>query len=261
MKAFKIAIFNQKGGTAKTTSTINIGYNLSKKYKTLLVDMDSQSNLSQGIYSRETSHLEKNVYNVLNDSIKIQDCILETKYKNLYLLPSHLELSNIDMELSNTLARETILRKKINSIQNDYYFMLFDCSPTIGIGTLNVLSTCDYIIIPIDVGVFSFEGINRIIRLVKDVQESVNPNLQILGSVLTKANKRTTLTDICFNKMYEYFDEKSVFKTILTESVNIIRSQDESIPIEIFDSKLQISKQYAKLTNELLIKLREREMS
>lgn len=258
MKAIKIAVFNQKGGTAKTTSTINIGYNLSKKFHTLLVDMDSQSNLSQGIFDRSISHLSKNIYKVLNNTIPIQDSILETKYKNLHLIPSNLELANIDIEFSNFIARESILKKNIIEIEDHYNFILFDCSPTIGIATLNVLSACDYLIIPIDVGVFSFEGINRILGLVQSVKNNINSDLEILGSVLTKANKKTSLTKQCYDKMSNYFDEECIFKTILTESVNVIRSQQNSMPIEVFDSKLQIAKQYTSLTNEIIRKIKER---
>jgi len=254
----KIAMFNQKGGTAKTTSTINIGYNLSKKYKTLLVDMDSQANLSQGIYTKKESHKDRNIYSVLKNEIGIKDAILKTKFDNLDLIPSHLELTSIDLDFSNYLARELIIKKRISEVEDDYKFILFDCSPTMGIATLNVLSACDYLIIPIDVGIFSFEGINRIINLVNDIRNNTNSDLEILGTVLTRANKRTTLTKKCFEKMSEYFDSNQIFNTILSESVNIIRSQELSIPIELFDNKLEISRQYAKLTNEVIKKINER---
>ncbi|MGB9642698.1 MAG: ParA family protein, partial [Candidatus Ratteibacteria bacterium] len=216
----KIAIINQKGGSGKTTTVVNLGAAVAEKgFKVLLIDLDPQAHSTIHL-GFEPFKLEKSVYDVLVNEVSPAEIIIETHVKNLFLLPAKIELASAEIEMVNTIGREIVLREALKKTGNHYDYLFIDCPPSLGLLTLNALTTASEIIIPIQAEFFALEGLTKLIQTVQLVTERINPSTHISGVLITMFDKRKNICKEVAEKVKEHFGAK-VFKTKIRENVKL----------------------------------------
>lgn len=244
-----ISIVNQKGGVGKTTTTCNLGSCLVELgKKVLLIDNDPQGNLTQSIGVKE---YKNTVYDCLTNELPIHEAIHKTCVPNLDIVPSNIKLANAELELSNALGRETILKDCIESSSLDYDYILIDCNPSLSLLTINALTVCDTMIIPLEPSVFALEGIAQLIKVINLVKKKINPKLGIEGVLLTRVDSRTSLSKEFREQLHEIFGPK-VFDTVIHQNIAIGKAQIESVPINLFDKNSKGYKEYLALAQEVM---------
>ncbi|RKY39624.1 MAG: hypothetical protein DRP75_01555 [Candidatus Omnitrophota bacterium] len=247
-----ISICNQKGGVGKTTTVINLATYLAlKNHKTLLVDIDPQSNTTNGIgiNSRE---IRKSIYDFLISSDKnLQEVIINTQVKNLFLIPSNIQLSGAEIELINLSDREFYLKRGLEKIKDDFEYIFIDCPPSLSLLTINALTACDSVIIPIQCEYYALEGLTQLLDTIKQLKDNLNPRLTIEGMLLTMADFRTNLTKQVIKEVREFF-KKEVYKTIIPRCIRLSEAPSFGKPIALFSKRSQGAKSYLNLTNEFL---------
>lgn len=249
--SYIIAIANQKGGVGKTTSTINIAAYLGKKEKkVLVVDMDPQGNASSG-FSLDIHKLNKTIYEVLIDEYTAAECILPLKEKNIWILPANVNLAGLEVDLLELENKHEQLKIVLNSIRNQYDYILIDCPPNLGILTINALCAADGVIIPLQTEYYALEGITQLIRVIDRVQKSLNPSLVLTGVLLTMYDQRTNLSKMVVEDVRTHFKDK-VFETIIPRNVKLSEapSYGQSIAVYAPDSPGAIA--YEKVVEELI---------
>lgn len=247
----KIAIINQKGGSGKTTTVVNLGYYLAEYgRKVLLIDLDPQSHTTIHL-GFEPPNIKKSLYDVLLNQTPLADVIKETNHKNLYLIPSNIELASAEIELVNEVGREILLREilKRNKVRYDYIIM--DCPPSLGLLTLNALTTANEIFIPIQTEFFALEGLTKLLQTIKIIKERINSELEITGIILTMYDKRKNICRDVEKKVEEYFKNK-VFKTRIRENVRLAEAPSFGKTIEEFDPTCHGAEDYKNLTKEII---------
>lgn len=249
----KIAFANQKGGVGKSTSCINIAAILgSMDYRVLVIDLDPQGNCTQGFGFNENELQEKStVYDVLINELPIKDSILNTKYKNIDLVPAYIVLANAELELASVMSRETILQNALIGSAMDYDYILFDLPPNLGLLTLNGLAAASEVIIPIDIGVFAISGINQLVKIINMVKRKINQDLDIKGILLTKVDGRTNLSKEIRLSLSEIFGDK-LFKNVIHSNIKIAEAQREQIPICYYDKNSKGAIEYELITKEIV---------
>lgn len=263
MRTFVIA--NQKGGVGKTTTTINLGASLANMgKKVLLIDLDPQANLSSGVgfktvpdqekWNKDSLPPYKSIYDVLINSESISSVFVSTNTKNLYLVPSHLSLAGAEIEMVNFMARETLLKQAISKLNQQFDYVLIDCPPSLGLLTINALSSADHVIIPIQCEYFALEGLGQLLKTTELVK-SINPSLKIGGVVLTMYDSRTKLAQQVVDDVIENFGE-IVFKTIVPRNVRLSEAPSHGKTIHEYDSKSTGAIAYKKLAKEFAAKFK-----
>lgn len=251
-----ISLINQKGGVGKTTTSINLSASLALlNKKILLVDLDPQCNATTGI-GLNKGNIEKSIYNVLNGTATIEETILKTKYKNLYVLPANLNLAGIDIELeqdsaSKRINKAEILKHHINRIKEDYDFVIIDCPPALGLITTNALTSSDSVIIPVQCEYFALEGITQLLKAIMYTQANLNPNLSIEGVLLTMLDARTNLGLEVVEEIRSYFKDK-VYNTIIPRLIRLTEAPSHGKPIVAYDPKSRGSEAYLNLAKEVI---------
>jgi chromosome partitioning protein len=247
-----ISIVNQKGGTAKTTTAINLGTSLAYEgKKVLLIDIDPQSNLTVGLDINVLDG-EKTIYNCLMDEMQLDSAIHSTNTKNLDIVPATINLANAELELTNIIGRETVLRDSIEISKNlDYDYVLIDCNPSLGLLTINALSACDKVLIPLEASIFSFQGINNLIKVVNLVKKKLNKKIAIGGVLLTRVDSRTNISKDFEEQLKEIFKEK-VFETIIHQNVKIAEAQVANKAVIEFAKESKGAKEYLALAREVI---------
>ena len=244
-----IAIVNQKGGVAKTTTAINLGAALAQNgKKVLLVDADPQANLTAGL---GISPDKKTVYDCLVSELSLDEAIYATDIKGLDIVPANIQLANAELELSNIFGRETLLRESMESNKLLYDYILIDCNPSLGLLTVNALTACEGIIIPMEPSIFAFQGIDNLLKVVNLVKKKLNSRINIFGVLLTRVDSRTNIAKEFFEQLQEVFKEK-LFETVIHQNVKITEAQAEKKPILFFDSDSKGSKEYLQLSKEVI---------
>ncbi|MBN2097594.1 MAG: ParA family protein [Candidatus Omnitrophica bacterium] len=247
-----IAVCNQKGGTGKTTTAVNISAYLAlAQKKVLLIDLDPQGNATSGLGIDKTK-ITHSVYNVLLEQAEISEIITTTNLPHLFLLPSNLDLTGAEVELVGSIGREFRLKRALDSIRAAYDFLIIDCPPSLGLLTINALTASDSLIIPIQCEYYALEGLGQLARTMNLVKDNLNPNIEIEGVLLTMADFRTRLTNEVINEAKSYFKHK-VYNTIVPRNIRLSEAPGFGQPIALYDRNSIGAQKYYELCQEILI--------
>ncbi|MBO4355848.1 MAG: ParA family protein [Clostridia bacterium] len=246
-----IALSNQKGGIGKTTCAINIAASLGVlNKKTLLIDFDPQGNSTTGL-GISKKDCKKSSYSLLIGQYPANECILDTKFKNLSVVPSNLNLAGAEIEISGLEKRESLLREALAQIVDSFDYILIDCPPSLGLLTLNAMVASDGIIIPMVCEFFAMEGISQLALTVRQIGRLYNPNLSITGIILTMYDKRTNHFRAVEKEIQKYYSDK-IFKTRISRTIKLAEAPSFGMPVFYYDEKGKSSEQFLDLTHEIL---------
>ncbi len=251
-----IAIANQKGGVGKTTTTVNLAASLGVlEKKVLLIDADPQANATSGL-GIDVEEIETGTYQLLEHTMDAKDTIITTDSPNLDLIPSHIDLVAIEIELVDKDEREYMMKKAIIDLKDDYDFILIDCAPSLGLLTLNALTAADSVMIPIQCEYFALEGLGKLLNTIKSVQKIHNPELDIEGLLLTMFDSRLRLSNQVVEEVRKHFSDM-VFDTIIQRNVRLSEAPSYGESIIKYDASSKGATNYLNLANELLKKNKE----
>jgi len=246
-----IVLCNQKGGVAKTTTAINVAAYLAiENKKTLLIDIDPQSNATSGI-GIDKHAITKNIYHVLLGNTPITDTILDTQLDNLKIIPANINLTGAEIELTSVIGREYRLRNALQPVRDQYEFIIIDCPPSLGLLTINGLCAATSVMIPIQCEYYALEGLGQLMNTVNLVKDRLNPNLAIEGVLLTMADFRTKLAKEVVNEVRNYFKEK-VYNAIIPRSIKLTEAPSFGKPVVLYDKDSIGAQKYHELVKEML---------
>ena len=246
-----IAIANQKGGVGKSTTAVNLSSYLGDNgYKTLIVDFDPQSNSTSGI-GLEKDNIRLSIYDVLINNLDPAKAILKTPYKNLYILPSSIQLAGAEVELVSTMKREYKFKHAIDKIRSQFDFTIVDCPPALGLLTVNALTGASEVLIPIQCEYYALEGLGQLMNTINLIKENLNEQLVITGVVMTMYDQRTRLSEQVIEEVRSYFPDK-VYKTIIPRNVRLSESPSYGKPIIYYDPECKGAQAYKSLTKEVI---------
>ncbi|EDM44748.1 regulator protein; cell division inhibitor [unidentified eubacterium SCB49] len=248
-----IAIANQKGGVGKTTTSVNLAASLGVlEKKVLLIDADPQANASSGL-GIDVETVMQGTYQLLEHSVSAEDAVIPTNSPNLDIIPAHIDLVAIEIELVDKEEREYMLKKAIHHLKSTYDYILIDCAPSLGLLTLNALTAADSVIIPIQCEYFALEGLGKLLNTVKSVQKIHNPDLDIEGLLLTMFDSRLRLSNQVVEEVNKHFDAM-VFKTIIQRNVRLSEAPSYGESIISYDATSKGANNYLSLAEELIKK-------
>ncbi|MFC4269842.1 ParA family protein [Polaribacter marinivivus] len=248
-----IAIANQKGGVGKTTTSVNLAASLGVlEKKVLLIDADPQANASSGL-GIDVENVEYGTYQVLEHTISAKDAVVETTSPNVSIIPAHIDLVAIEIELVDKPEREYMLRKSLSEIKNDYDYILIDCAPSLGLITLNSLVAADSVMIPIQCEYFALEGLGKLLNTIKSVQKIHNSELDIEGLLLTMFDSRLRLSNQVVDEVRKHFSTM-VFDTIIRRNTRLGEAPSYGESIIAYDATSKGAVNYLNLAQELLKK-------
>ena len=245
-----MAFANQKGGVGKTTTTINLGACLAEQgYRVLIIDLDPQGNASTGL-GLETRDLETTIYHVLLHDAPLEDCLVATAVKNLFVAPASLDLAGAEIELVPAMGRETRLKKAIDAISDQFDFVMIDCPPSLGLLTVNGLTAAHEVIVPVQCQYYALEGLGQLLRNVDLVSRNLNPGLGVSTIICTMFDSRTKLSSDVVGEVREHFGEK-VCQTVIPHTVRLAEAPSHGKPIITFDPSSAGSKAYRAVALEV----------
>ncbi|MAW95041.1 MULTISPECIES: AAA family ATPase [unclassified Leeuwenhoekiella] len=248
-----IAIANQKGGVGKTTTSVNLAASLGVlEKKVLLIDADPQANATSGL-GVDVESVELGTYQLLEHSSSAEETIIKTESPNLDLIPAHIDLVAIEIELVEMEQREYMLRKAIRHLKDQYDYILIDCAPSLGLLTLNALTASDSVIIPIQCEYFALEGLGKLLNTIKSVQKIHNSTLDIEGLLLTMFDSRLRLSNQVVEEVQKHFDEM-VFETIIQRNVRLSEAPSYGESIINYDAGSKGAANYLSLAQEIITK-------
>ena len=247
-----IAIANQKGGVGKTTTAINLAASLAVlEKKVLIIDADPQANTTSGLNFAPDNDQQRTLYEVMIGKIDIADALIQTEIANLHMIPSHINLVGAEIEMLEAEDREMLLKKALAPIRDNYDYIIIDCSPSLGLITVNTLTAADSVMIPVQPEFFALEGLGKLLQTIRLVQGGVNPDLTIEGFVVTMFDGRTRVHTQVLNELREHFREL-VFKTVIQRNIRLSEAPSHGKPIILYDIMCNGSTNYLNLAREVL---------
>jgi chromosome partitioning protein len=246
-----IALANQKGGVGKTTTAINLAASLAVlEYKILIIDADPQANATSGV-GFDVRNVKTSIYECIVDDLDPRKIILNTDINGMDLIPSHIDLVGAEIEMLNLPNREKVLKYIIEKIRDDYDFIFIDCSPSLGLITVNALTAADSIIIPVQCEYFALEGLGKLLNTVKIIQTRLNQNLEIEGFLLTMFDARLNLANQVYEEVKKHFQEM-VFETVIQRNIKLSEAPSYGKPVILYDANSKGSQSYMDLAREIL---------
>lgn len=248
-----IALANQKGGVGKTTTTINLGASLATLEKSvLIVDADPQANASSGL-GVDIKEVDCSLYECIINKADVRDAIYTTDITGLDIIPSHIDLVGAEIEMLNLDNREKVIKNILDPIRDDYDYILIDCSPSLGLITVNALTASDSVIIPVQCEYFALEGISKLLNTIKIIKSKLNPKLEIEGFLLTMYDSRLRLANQIYDEVKRHFQEL-VFKTVIQRNVKLSESPSHGLPVILYDADSSGAKNHLNLAKEIISK-------